>query len=174
MNKVIGVDVDLTVVDPVPGWLDWYFRLTGKTLDVNVEFNIEKLMIHHHDPMQYWKNDKLYDNLEPIVGSVENLKNLKEAGFKIVFISNCYPEHLNSKKYFIKRNFPFADGFIDTADKGFVGVDYFIDDYNHYLNQVKTQNPDCICIKHISSINSKSEDYPYLDWKGIKDFILKG
>lgn len=165
-RKIIGVDVDLTVVNPVPGWLSWYKSLTGHELTSLQEFNLEHLMTEHHDPMEFWKNPKLYDDLIPIENSVESLKKIKELGYDIVFVSHCYPEHFNSKKLFLKRNFPFADGFVDTADKRFVQCDIFIDDYKKYLRQVKEYNSNCWCIQIESQLNSKGE-FLYGNWNDI-------
>lgn len=176
-GKVIGIDVDLTVVNPVPSWLEWYKSKTGHDLNDEItdqESNLETLMHRHHDPLSFWRDPNLYDELEPIENSVESITKLYDAGYKIVFISSCFPEHHNSKKLFLKRNFNFPHGFINSGDKGYVRPDIFIDDYKKYLRLVREGNPDCDCIQIQSPINSESIDgeFPYLTWDGIVKRIL--
>ena len=174
MRKIIAVDVDLTVVEMINSWVEWYYKKTGVKLEEfkSKTWNIEELMIHHNDPMEFWKNPNLYDEVSPIENSVEVLRELSE-DYDIVFVSHCLPEHENSKRYFIKRNFPFAKGFISTGDKGFVKCDIVIDDYIKYLSNF---DDFVVKIMHKSFINYDSpiEGIPLLEWKEIKDYIKGG
>jgi 5'(3')-deoxyribonucleotidase len=174
MKKLLlGVDVDLTVVDPVTdpmyGWVQWYKAQTGHDIFEEVqgkEFHLDDMMHNHHDPMMFWKNPHLYDLMVPMDNSVEVLRELSEK-YTIAFISHCMPEHHHSKHLFLKRHFPFMHGFIDTGDKHLVRPDIMIDDYSKYLRQVKDFNRECRCIKIKSVINKKSEDFEFLDWNEI-------
>lgn len=166
-KKVIGIDVDLTVVDPIPKWIDWYQQQTGHYLLDDLkdrEFSLEKLMTNHHDPVLFWKKHDLYDDLLPIPGSVEGITELCNSGFSIVFISHAYPEHYHSKHLFLKRNFKIPFGFISTGDKGYIRPDVMLDDYEFYLDQVKSMNDECLCIKMKTSLNSDSNKYVYKSW----------
>lgn len=94
--RLIGVDVDGVVVD---------------TLSLYKEASK-----HLEDPLDFWRSDNLYDNLEPIPGSVEKLEQLSKY-FGIVFISRLKGNHHRSKVYFTKKWFPFQQGFIGTHEK---------------------------------------------------------
>lgn len=135
-RKLIACDVDLTVVDTLTPWLKWFESIVG--LPVNNEDHeydlvpemrqlIHKAGVPYFDPMKYWHNPNLYDNLEPLNGSVMVLEALSKTS-DIVFVSSCVPEHMESKLNFLKRNFYFMKGFLSTHDKHFVDYDLLIDD----------------------------------------------
>lgn len=171
MRKVIGVDVDLTVVDTLHPWIGWYYKLTGHNVEEEMksyEYGIEELMHNHNDPMAFWKKSDLYDDLQPIVGSKEALFHLSKH-FDIVFVSASFPEHTMSKEFFLKRHFPFMKGFVSTRQKGFVKCDYFIDDYTKYLNQVKEGNPDCVTYHFATELNKNKTS---CTWRSIFEDIM--
>ena len=172
MRKILAVDVDLTVVDSVTPWLEWYKKLTGHDLGkiTNDNSNVEELMHNHNDPLSFWKKGDLYDDLEPIENTVEVLRKLSEH-MDIIFVSACFPEHENSKKMFLNRNFPFMKGFISTSDKQYVKCDYFIDDYYKYVKLIYDTGVKCYQIK--TDINSEHSDIPYMDITEICEDIIK-
>jgi 5'(3')-deoxyribonucleotidase len=174
-GKIIGVDVDLTVVDVLTEWIDWYKNLTGHDISEeikNVSYNVEDLMKKHFDPLSFWRKPDLYDNLEPIPEAVKYLKLLKQKGFKIVFASSCFPEHETSKKLFLKRNFP-VDGFLSTSDKQFVTCNYFIDDYDKYLNKINEFNSNIKCFRIDSLLNKdKPTKWNNGTWEDFYNFVI--
>lgn len=175
-GKIIGVDIDLTVVDSVTPWKDWYLKLTGHDLGdeiSNVNNDLQALMHKHSDPLSFWKDTELYDDLTAFEDSIRILKKLHSEGYNIVFVSTCFPEHENSKKMFCQRNFPFMSGFISTADKQFVKMDYFIDDYKKNLRLVKSYQPECGVFHIRSDINSKSDEFTYGSWDDFYSFIYE-
>ncbi len=163
-GKIIGVDVDLTVVDSVTPWKKWYLDLTGHDLGeiTSVNSNIQDMMHQHSDPLSFWKNP-IYDNLEAFQDAIEVLTVLNAEGYRIVFISACFPEHTESKRMFLRRNFNFEHGFIATHDKQYCRVDFFIDDYMKYCKLVKDANPGCTVFQHKTAIN-ETGDHPYGTW----------
>lgn len=171
---VLGVDVDLTVVNPVHLWFDWYKDLTGHDIVEDIgekTFNIEEIMHRHHSPMDFWKRPDLYDKLDPIENSVEVLTKLSES-YDIVFISHCLPEHEMSKRYFVQRNFKFDHGFVSTGDKGYVKCDVFVDDYHKYLQKVQDRNPECLCLMHESFLNKSYDgDFQRVSWEDIERML---
>jgi len=172
MNKVLAIDVDLTVVDAVTPWKEWYQSLTGHELgDLSSENNdLETLMKQHSDPLEFWRKADLYDNLSAYPESIQYITKLKEEfDLDIVFVSACFPEHERSKRMFLQRNFKFDFGFISTSDKNFVRCDYFVDDYKLYCRQLKKYSQ---VYQIISPLNSSSDgEFPYLDWEGIYNCI---
>ena len=96
MKRLIGCDVDDVIV--APPWKEWIAANPNK------------------DRLDFWRSPTLYDNLEPIQGSVEALRELSKH-FDIVFISKLKGQHHSSKVKFVKRNFPFLAGFMGTHEK---------------------------------------------------------
>jgi 5'(3')-deoxyribonucleotidase len=140
-NKVIAIDVDLTVVDTLTPWLDWFKSKTGRnilnedhTYDLVPEMRqiIKEVQVAPFDPMDFWKKPDLYDDLAPAEGCVEAIKELSK-NYEIVFVSSCVSEHINSKISFLQRNFGHHVKFISTFHKEFVAYDYLIDDRLHHI-----------------------------------------
>lgn len=151
---ILGVDVDLTVVDSLKPWLDWFEDRTGRRVQ-NADGNYDLVPEMHQimkearisgknwfDPMEFWHYDNLYDGLEPLEGAVDALAAAKDSGWTILFISSCIPDHERSKKQFLKRHFPFASAFISTHDKQFIDYDILIDDKLEHARQGMIWRPD--------------------------------
>ena len=105
-EMIIGVDVDLTVVDTLTEWLNWYERETGHKIKSfeGLSWNINRLMVNHKDPMSFWRQGDLYDGLKPLKNSVEVLEKLSQ-NHQVVFVSHCEPEHEFSKRKFLDKYF---------------------------------------------------------------------
>jgi 5'(3')-deoxyribonucleotidase len=132
--------------------------------------DLETLMKNHNDPLQFWRKPDLYDNLKPLDDALIYIPKLKELGLEIIFVSACMPEHEQSKRFFLQRNFPFMGGFISTGDKSFVRCDYFVDDYKKYCRQMK----DHAHVFHIKTeLNTPSEEFPYVTWEEIYNRIRR-
>lgn len=95
-KRLLGCDVDGVIVD---------------TLNLYKEASK-----HLEDPLDFWRSEDLYDNLVPMDGSVEKLKQLSTY-FDIVFVSRLKGRHHRSKFYFCKRYFPFMTEFVGTHGK---------------------------------------------------------
>lgn len=94
--RLLGVDVDGVIVDTHS-----IYREEASHLD---------------DPLDFWRDEHLYDNLIPMKDTVEKLEQLSEY-FGIVFISRLKGNHHRSKVYFLKKWFPFMTGFVGTHEK---------------------------------------------------------
>lgn len=179
MNKpIIAVDVDLTVVDTLNDWLQWFSMASGgatihnksNSYDLVPEMKkvLESVGRGHIDPFMYWRMKDLYDNLEPVEGSVEKLQECFEKGFEIVFVSLCVPSHTQSKIDFVNKYFPFHSGFIATDKKELVRYDYLIDDKHYHIVAGQKQNLDS---KHFlfTQVSGDYIKYPNVD----ESLILK-
>lgn len=155
-SKIIAVDVDLCVVDSLTPWLKWFkewydVEFTQAPGEYNYDLvpRMEELLFkkdgrkidHIITPFDFWRSNKLYDNLLPIEGSQECLSKLYEQGHNIIFVSKCVPSHEESKRNFLKKHFPFARGFISTGDKQYVKYDVLIDDHIDNINTCRAYNP---------------------------------
>lgn len=95
-KRQIGIDVDGVVVDTLT-----LYKKASPFLD---------------DPLDFWRDETLYDNLGPMKGAVEKLEALSQY-FNIVFVSRLKGNHHRSKVYFLKKHFPFMAGFVGTHEK---------------------------------------------------------
>jgi 5'(3')-deoxyribonucleotidase len=94
--RLLGIDVDGVVVDTL-------------TLYKQASPNLE-------DPLDFWRDENLYDNLVPMEGAVEKLEQLSKY-FGIVFVSRLKGNHHRSKVYFLKKHFLFMTGFVGSHEK---------------------------------------------------------
>lgn len=144
MSKgVIGVDIDLTVVDIGTAWNRWLRNITrtDKLLPSTPNYDIssyykEELELIGRQGLDFFRQTGLYDLLHPINYSEEVLGKYHKLGYDIVFISAIKGGHSKSKAEFIKRFFPFYSGMIFTKEKQFVNCKVFIDDRHDMLNKV--------------------------------------
>ena len=169
MSKVIGVDVDLTVADSDDSHWDWLGKVgvqhtfPNKTQEVDYNLGNYFHLPDKVDSRDYWRLSDIYDEkpeylrpvsglssgvfirwipirpVQPIKGSQRVLKDLKSEGWEILFISHIKGNHHKSKVEWLKRHFPFMDGFIATKEKHYANAccDIFIDDRNIHLNKSK-------------------------------------
>lgn len=150
MNKIVAVDVDLTVVDTAVEWWKWLEDVTGAGLPYeevskHYDFTIPYSQIWKDKEisgcaLDFWRQRHLYGNLKPVEGSVDALRTLKQMGYDIVFVSTIKGDHSKSKYYFLEEHFPFLDGVILTKEKGYVKADIVIDDRNKCLNMFPDSN----------------------------------
>jgi len=173
---IIGLDVDLTLVDTLTPWLEWYKFKTGSDLSHILEeqkdhgFNIQDLMVSHNSPLDFWKQSDLYDTLEPIADCIDVVSELQK-DHDVIFISYCFPEHIESKVSFLNRFFGPNIKFVDTKHKEYIKMDLMIDDHGVFLEKIKGLQPNCKVIQKMTPINSLSElvDDSFVNWK---EFIL--
>lgn len=133
---IVAIDVDLTVVDSLTPWFGWLAQYSDeKVVNADGAYHLAPEMQailaragrSDINPVDYWRQPNLYDNMKPLPGSQECIKALRSMGANIVFVSSCFPEHTESKVRMLENNFE-MDGFIATHDKHFVSYNAIIDD----------------------------------------------
>ena len=144
---IILVDVDLVVAPSDIVWWNWlnYKAGTSKKMPMHCDYNLSVYFPEVATPYSFWEARDLYDDMEPIKGSIKSLTSLDEMGHTILFASYCKKGHFGSKYDWCKRHFPFMEGFYATKEKGYIKADYFIDDRHNFLNQ---KEEDCTLIKY--------------------------
>lgn len=183
MRKVLGVDVDLTVVRTDLAWIEWLNNLTGRNVIINEEVNdtypydLTKLypgeMFTWGDGLDFWREEGVYDKLSPIEGTVEFLREASKTGWDVVFISQIKGNHQKSKYYFLKKHFPFMAGAIWTKEKHYVRVDAMIDDRVKVLNKMP-DNVQCILkTTPYSQCEQLKRTADLFDWNTTPQEILK-
>ena len=145
---ILLFDVDGTVVNTPELWLNWI------SLKTQHKFPIQKMKYYESfdeqiktistnlDLYDFWRQSDLYDNLVPYKKAVSAYEDYKSRDNKIVFVShsNIFPEHIRSKKAFLRKYFPDHDGFISTDKKEMVRGDVLVDDCPHHLLKYKEHN----------------------------------
>ena len=145
--SVIAVDVDLTVCGIDILWWNWLCSVTNSKYmpmpkeEGKVNYNLskyfeDKLEKVGRDGLDFFRQEGVYDFAPVIKDSEQVLKYLKGQGHEIVFVSAVKGNHHKSKYNFLKRHFPFMDGFVATKEKNYVNCDIIIDDRNVFLNKV--------------------------------------
>ena len=145
---ILVFDVDGTVVNTPELWLNW---ISSKTQH---KFPIQKMKYYESfdeqiktistnlDLYDFWRQSDLYDNLVPYKKAIDAYQDYKSRDNKIVFVShsNIFPEHIRSKKAFLRKYFPDHDGFISTDKKEMVRGNVLVDDCPHHLLKYKEHN----------------------------------
>lgn len=183
----IGIDIDLTLVDSGKGWENWlkkHFPQTKVIPNKNINYNLSEYFgesstgLKHFD---YWSNNHLYDDMDFEEGAYSSLKNLKEKGFNLIFISHTKSGHFKSKFRLLKKldflDFSNGDAFIATKEKGTLSgcLAAMVDDRNKFLNQFEDE---VIKIKFDTLYSQEEEprvqyDLVSRNWTEIADFILE-
>lgn len=169
----IAFDVDLTLVDSLKPWVDWFNRdNTDKSafcdghgprpfqpiseecylayqgdLAILMRERAHRAWSSYHDPMEWWRNPDLYDDMKPVSKALEFMVALRERlerhfhNVEYVAVSKCEPEHERSKWGFIRREFTDQfSGFVSTDDKHLLAVDCLIDDNPKYVGPCVSNN----------------------------------
>lgn len=136
----IGIDVDLTLLDPIccqGGWQDWleerssYYYPKGSL----TEYYIASYYPDVEEPLAFWSQENLYRGLQPYKGAKEVVESLAENN-NIFFISYCKKGHFGGKVDWIKETFNIPKDkfhFAATKQKHMCAVDVMIDDRADYL-----------------------------------------
>lgn len=149
MALIAVIDVDLTVFPSDKHWWDWMFvkmgympedfpNTTHRLLDYNLANEVRDMgytEITKINSLDFWRQENVYDDMEPLEGSVEALRALHEQGWEIVFVSALKGNHHKSKYNALKKHFPFMDGLVGTKEKQYVRCDLAVDDRLSYLNK---------------------------------------
>ena len=169
---ILLFDVDGTVVNTPELWLNWISSKTKNKFSRNnmkyyesFEEQFSKINTNI-DLYDFWRQSDLYDNLTPYKQSVLFYKELKKGKHQVLFVShsNIFPEHIRSKKAFLRKYFPDLDGFISTDKKEMVRGDVLVDDCPNHLLKYKEQNPASVCIlsqqfyNKLTKSNEKTKD----------------
>ena len=136
----IGIDVDLTLLDPIccqGGWQDWleersiYYYPKGSLTD----YYIAGYYPDVEDPLAFWSQENLYSQLQPYKQAKEVIERLSDK-HNIFFISYCKKGHFGGKVDWIKKTFNIPKDrfhFAATKQKHMCAVDVMIDDRADYL-----------------------------------------
>ena len=158
--KTIVVDVDLTLVDTLTPWVEWWEFMTDSKFDwdnINKDYSINdqlKTKMTREEYMEYWRKADLYDDLEPLPGAKETLKWYSAMGCEIYFVSKCEQGHVKSKQRFLDKHFPFHDGLINTKYKHMIEADIYFEDHVPYIKEIRKHRPHSQVYQFVTRDNS--------------------
>lgn len=175
----IGVDVDLTLLDPIccqGGWQDWlqersiYNYPRGSLKD----YYIPKYYPDVDRPLDFWSQPNLYQGLLPYQHSVEVITELAET-YNIYFISYCKKGHFGSKVEWIKEHYKLPEGrfhFAATKQKHMCNVDVMVDDRLEYLCAFPNRVDKLLFKSNYDQVVSIDKRVILVeDWLMVKDYI---
>ena len=177
MSKAIVVDVDLTLVDTLSVWVAWWEKKTESKFPwekIGPDFSINNALqtkMSRDMTTKFWEQCDLYDNLEPLPGSIQTLKWLS-AKYEIFFVSHCHPKHLNSKRKFLDKFFPFHDGLINTQHKYAIDADIYFDDHVAFTQKIVAMKPNATVYQFVTRDNEYQlvdGAIPMKTWEGFID-----
>lgn len=146
-RPLVAIDVDLTFVDTLTPYLEWFKKHTGKAVPQAVyegSYDLNPYFAENGvDGHAFWKQADLYDNVVPLPGAVAKLAELSEVA-DIVFVSKCYPEHITSKVNMLNKFCLFPHDFIAAGAKWLVDYDLLIDDSWDVMSKAAIKRPDSI------------------------------
>ena len=187
----IGIDVDLTLLDPVfqaGGWFDYLESHTKRpylseellkseykgVLPYN--FSILYPDLPASEVFYFWKLHDLYQRLQPYKDAVEVVQRLSTK-FNIFFISHCKADHFSSKAKWLKDTFQLPnDEFYFSASKEKEmfshSLDIMIDDRLDNLNRF-VGNVDLLCYNTCYEQHEAAERRIKVvsSWKEIENYI---
>jgi len=158
--KTVVVDVDEVVIDLHEEWTRWSLD-RNLIIDFSIDISDDRLL-------DFWRDDKLYDDKRPTLNVPGIINRLKEK-FKIIFVSHCFEEHIESKKKFLKKHFGDCE-FVNTGDKHLVKCDFIIDDREKYLQP--GYNRKTILLRNKYHPSTGVADYEANDWYEIEKILI--
>lgn len=131
---LIMVDVDSTIADLMPVWLELYNIDYGDFLDKEdiTIWGIDQIVKPECGTKiyGYLRLDSLYDTVKPIEGALDGITSLRDANHRVVYASSGV--HSSAKFLWLERNGfqpgRFAEDYIVVYDKGLIKGDLLIDD----------------------------------------------
>jgi 5'-nucleotidase len=138
---IIGIDVDDVSGNLMTVWLDRYNNdyndclLTEDITDWNVaSFTKPECARRMY---RYIEDPSIYDDVKPIEGAVDGVRELRSAGHRVVFVTAANPLiHMRKLKWLRDNKFkPTEKDYVEILDKSLIYADYLLDDkYENVVN----------------------------------------
>lgn len=173
----IGIDVDLTVVDTLTPWLNWFKQKTGKELSIdNISgYSLDPVMQPFMPsgilPSDYWEQEDLYNHLEPLPEAIKFVNKALEMGHEVVFITLSTSGHHGSKEAFLRKYFGSCSGVIHTKLKYMIDVDAFIDDNVSVAKEMTKYKPSVKTYLHKTLLNQNNKEMRPMTWEEISESL---
>ncbi|CAH9014615.1 putative 5' nucleotidase [Vibrio phage 277E43-1] len=189
-NKIIAIDIDLTIVPSDKGWLEWLKNSSKVFYEESYFYDMLNNQVKYYLPsyfelyegveaMDYWAENRTYPSLPLLPDAYRVIKELYQVGYEIVFVSfcmDCKTQFENKLKFLQKRfDFLLPDDltFIPAKKKHYIRADYIIDDRNSFLQPqpeevklIKMETPYTQCVELTREHTSIS------NWCEIEEYFV--
>ncbi len=136
-RRVIGIDIDGTLLDIVTPWLHEYGLASDHWLEADdiKDFDL-RLFIRTDWTKRFFelRTPALYDVTLPIPGAVDAVAELAEQGHFLVAVTHDTQPFVAAKRARLARFFPGIRYLVLAKDKACAKVDVLIDDAAHNAN----------------------------------------
>lgn len=139
MTDVVYVDVDDTVANLVPIWVGEFLRLYPECPNPCderwVDWDVSPLIPEPYQD-RFWDvlaEPGLYDQVEPIAGSLEGVNRIRSWNLRVVFVTSAVNDHSGAKlRWLVKHGYLDSlvrnRDYIETYDKSLLRGRLIIDD----------------------------------------------
>ncbi len=161
----LGIDLDGVVANFTQGWIDFYNRQFGTSLDVDdcKRWNDLVGLTHFYDIDEFWEwssdldSHSIFWHLEPFPGAVEAVRGLVDAGHTIIVLTTKPDFAVNDTHDWLERHhFPAAEVHI-LEDKWTIDCDVYLDDGPHVLEDLVAHRPDRTVCRYVRPWNHPLE-----------------
>ena len=173
-NFIVAFDVDDTVLDLVPVWLDYHNYVNGDSVKVSdiKSWDIASYTNLRNTPKRFYDllNSSMYENIMPIPGAIAGIELIRKVARTIFVTSNFGDigkakfDRLNSLGLDVSRK-----DFFEASDKSLIVSDFLLDD--NYDNVMSAYG---MGILFTREWNKKDVYNPRVNnWDDAVSFILK-
>ena len=133
--KQFVCDIDDVLLDLVSEWIRRYnfdFQENIKKSDIN-DWDLSQFIKNKNNKKylyQYIEDPSIYDNIKPIKNSLWGIKQLRNLGYRIIFVTSSTMGHTNRKMKWLQDH-KFLDdrrNYYEAIDKSVFIGEYIIDD----------------------------------------------
>jgi 5'(3')-deoxyribonucleotidase len=137
LERLVAIDVDGVIAYLLGRWLDLYNADFDDNLTpYNIGWHFHKQAKGGREVYKYLSRKDLYDEVQEIPGAKWAVENLRDRGFRVVFVTSCVRDMEGPK-----REWMFEHGFLEKAhspkdwvvmsDKGLLDAPVLVDDAEH-------------------------------------------
>lgn len=137
MTYKIAIDIDGTIADLIPAWLEAYEMLGGERLEP-AQITEYEMVGQVADPEKLWRalGNADYVDVMPMPGLIDAINLLRAAGHNLAFVSavpGCAPKHYAGKLAWCQQHIPGFKSpelcFIPSSQKYRFSADILVEDY---------------------------------------------
>lgn len=136
---IVLVDVDDTTADLCPTWVEAILQKHPELEDPYknqkwTEWDLATVIPpDYHLSMWSLLNRELYLSVKPIEGALEGVEQLRQMGFRVVFVTTSTVTHAGAKLMWLQNNLflppgQFCPDYVEACDKSLIRGDFIIDD----------------------------------------------
>lgn len=151
----LGIDLDGVVANFNKGWIDFYNRQFGTSLDVSQvdAWDVIPQLTHFQHMGEFWEwaenlnGSSLFRHLDTFPDAVPALEKLAADGHEIIIVTTK-PEFAidDTHAWIEEKNIPTSEVHI-VSRKDRVEADVFLDDAPHQLYQLRRHRPDAVVVR---------------------------